>query len=663
MTSLRSPQQLYLVNMLMWPGSMVSPGKDCSDGKATRLPTDEDASDFGRVRRALITLSAGNRTLLRSSDEQSLLRGMCQVIVEQGSYRYAGVWYALQDANKTLTQMAYALHAGQEAEYEYFDTLKLSWSDAKRGFAPAIAIQDGEPCIGRNLLTDPDHAAWRENAIRLGYGSVTAFPLCVESVIVGALSIAAKEPDAFDETEVNLLGELAEDLAYGIANLRMRIKQQEAEATIQRMAYYDALTELPNRTMLCEQLQTAIEGARHQHRPLALLLLSVRHFQEINDTLGYQQGDQLLQEVAQRLSAAISADELVARVGEAEFAILIPQGDANYATQTAHLLSTMLHDPIEASGLKLDAQASIGIALFPGHGSEPDPLLRHAQAAMSEAKHSGRDYAIFTVSLDQACARRLAMTGDLRWAIEHSELLLYCQPKVRMASAQLCGAEALVRWQHPLQGMVATAEFVKLAELTGLITPLTHWVLEAAFRASYTWHEAGLDLPLSVNLSAQDLRDPKLLEKIEGLFATWGAHPSWIQFELTESALMEEPSSALETLWRLKKLGVALFIDDFGIGYSSLSYLQNLPIDALKIDQSFVSQITESPGSEAIVHSTIALGHRLKLEVVAEGVESQEVWDRLEELGCDVIQGYCVATPMPVEKFKDWQDCSAWGIH
>lgn len=641
---------------------MTSPAKGRSDGKAPPLPVDEEGSDFGRVKRALITLSAGNRILLRGSDEQSLLVEMCQVIVGQGTYRFANVWYAQQDADKTLTQMTYALHAGHtRQEVEFFETLELSWADAKRGGALAIAINTGDPCVGRNLLTDPDFAAWREDTILLGYGSVTAFPLRVESTIVGALAIGAKESDAFDKVEVSLLGELAEDLAYGITNLRMRIKHQEAEATIQRMAYYDALTGLANRVMLCKQLQTAIEDAKHQHRPLALLLLSVRHFQEINDTLGYQQGDQLLQEFAQRLSAAISEDELVARVGEAEFAILLPQSDADYATQMAQRLSTMLNDPIEASGLKLDAQATIGIALFPGHGSEPDPLLRHARAAMSEAKHSGHDYAVFTASLDQACARRLAMTGDLRWAIEHNELLLYCQPKVRMATARLCGAEALVRWQHPVMGMVPTSEFIKLAEFTGLITPLTHWVLEAAFRQSYTWHEAGLDQPLSVNLSAQDLRYPKLLDKIKGLFATWGAQPSWIQFELTESALMEDPTSALEMLGRLKKLGVEIFVDDFGIGYSSLSYLQSLPVDGIKIDQSFVSQILDSPGSEAIVHSTIELGHRLNLEVVAEGVESQAVWDRLKDLGCDVTQGYFVSMPMPADEFNAWQDRVTWG--
>lgn len=624
----------------------------------------EEASELRRVNRALRTLSAGNRILLRASDEQELLRGMCRVIVDDGGYRFAGVGYAQHDEQKTLSLMAYALPMVHDrAEEEFFDALQLTWADTERGrSAPGIAIRTGQPCVGRNLLTDPDHAPWREDAIRLGYASVTAFPLLIDAQVLGALSIAAVEPDAFDQAEVKLLGELAEDLAYGIANLRTRLKHREAEATIQRMAYYDTLTGLANRTLLREQLQAAISTARQQHRPLALLLLTVSHLQEINDTLGYQQGDQLLQAFGGRLLSAVREGETVARVGEAEFAVLLPNGDADYASQTAQRLITLLYDPIEVSGLRVDARTTIGIALFPGHGSEADSLIRRARVAMFDAKRAGHGYAVFTAHLDQECARRLAMMGDLRGAIEHSELTLYCQPKVHIASAQVCGAEALVRWQHPVLGMVSTAEFVKLAEYSGLITPLTYWVLETAFRQSYTWHEAGLDRPLSVNLSAHDLRDRKLINKIQGLFATWGAQPEWIQFELTESALMEDPAGALETLTRLKQLGVALSVDDFGIGYSSLSYLQQLPVDSIKIDQSFVSRIVENADSAAIVRSTVELGHNLDLEVVAEGVESQAVWDRLAELGCDIVQGYYVGMPMPAEQFKEWQDHSPWGI-
>ncbi|MBS0370544.1 MAG: EAL domain-containing protein [Proteobacteria bacterium] len=612
--------------------------------------------------RALKTLSAGNRMLLRAADEQELLRGMCRVIVDEGGYCAAAVGYARHDASKTMPMVAYALpnehHEGEDA---FFKTLELTWADTELGnSAMATTIRSGAPCIGRNLLTDPDHAPWREDALRFGYASHTAFPLRVEGEVIGALGIAAAEPDAFDDAEVRLLNELADDLAYGIANLRTRIKHREAEETVRRMAYYDPLTGLANRSLLREQLQVAIANARQRQHPLGLLVLTISHLQEINDTLGYQQGDRLLQAFGERLRLAVSEAETVARVGDTEFAVLLPYGDASHATQTAKRLIAALYEPIEVSGLRLYARGTIGISLFPGHGIDADSLLRRARAAMADAKQGGHAFGVFTASLDQECSSRLAMMGDLRGAIEHNELVLHYQPKVHIASAQICGAEALVRWQHPARGMISPTEFVKLAESSGLITPLTYWVLETAFRQRYIWHEAGVERPLSVNLSAHDLKDRKLIGKIKGLFDTWGAQPDWIQFELTESGLMDDPVGALEMLKHLKQLGVTLSIDDFGTGYSSLSYLQKLPVDTIKIDQSFVRSMVDSTDSAVIVRSTVELGHNLNLEVVAEGVDSQAVWDRLADLGCDVVQGYFVGMPMPAEQFTEWQGSSPW---
>lgn len=620
--------------------------------------------EMRRVNRALRTLSAGNRTLLRAAEEEELLGGMCRVIVEEGEYRFAGVFFAERDEQKRLPLMAYTLaKAGDREEAAYFDALHLTWAETETGnSAPALAVRSGEPCIGRNLLTDPDLAPWRADALRFGYGSTTAFPLRIDDKIIGALCIAAEEPDAFDEAEVRLLGELADDLAYGIANLRTRIKHLQAEATIQRMAFYDSLTGLANRTLLREQLQAAIITARQARQPLALLLLRVGHLQDINDTLGYEEGNHLLQDFADRLSQAAREGQFVARASEAEFALLLPGADAEHATRTAILLSALLSEPMEVSGLRVDSSPTIGIALFPGHGTDADTLIRRARVAMFHAERTRHDYSVFSLHLDQECVHRLALMGDLRHAIAHNELSLYCQPKVHISSNRVCGAEALLRWPRATQGMVTTAEFIKLAEHVGLICPLTCWVLEAAFRQCYDWHEdeGGLDRPLSINLSAQDLRHPLLVDRIKGLFATWGAEPEWIQFELTESAMMEDPARTLDTLAQLKRLGVKLAVDDFGIGYSSLAYLQELPVDTIKIDQSFVVRIADNPASAAIVRSTVELGHRLDLEVVAEGVETQAAWDCLAELGCDVAQGYFISTPMPAADFRQWQQASSW---
>lgn len=638
---------------------MAPPVDGPIEGRTGSASVTDQLRELERVNHALRTLSAGNHTLLHAADEQELLQDMCRVIVGKGGYHQACVGYAEHDEEKSIRWMTCL-----GMEKDFLQAIHFTWSDTELGrTATGTAIRTGKPSVGRNLLTDPvyddpAYARLREEAIKNGYASATAFPLCVEGEVLGALVITAAEPDAFNDDEVKLLSELAADLAYGIANLRIRVKHREAQVTIARLAYYDSLTGLPNRTLLLEMLEAAIQAAKQQHRSLALLYLEAGRFHEINKVLGYRSGDQLLQELGQRLVRAVKENETLARVGEAAFALLLPSGGAAYAIQMAQRLAAILHDSVEVSGLMVDASVSIGIALFPGHATDPDALLRRANAAMRRAKPVRGGYAMYTGGQEEENTRRLALMGDLRQAIDQNELLLYCQPKVDIASRKVCGAEALVRWEHPVHGMILTSEFIRLAEQAGLITPLTNWVLESAFSQSYAWHEAGLDRALSVNLSAHDLRDPWLVDRIHGLFSTWGIQPELIQFELTESALMEDPASSLETLTDLKRFDTKLFIDDFGTGYSSLSYLQKLPVDSIKIDQSFVTPMTLSDDSAVIVHSTIELGHNLNLEVVAEGVESQAVWDRLAALECDVAQGYLVSAPMPADQFKAWE--SEW---
>jgi len=642
---------------------MVTPRAGSLPASPDARPSSSDGEgEVSHVWRALRTLSAGNRTLLRAADEGELLEAMCRVIVEEGGYRVAGVQFAVDDEPKTLQLAALTFAADADPEVErVLRGMVFSWGDNKFGQHPAgVAIRSGQPCIGRNLLTDPAMPAEHAETRRFGYASVSAFPLRIDGHPVGALSMGAAEADAFDVPEVALLSELAEDLAYGIANLRTRAKHREAEATIRRMAFYDALTGLPNRDLLHERLQAAIDTAHRGHQPLALLFLGLFHLPEINDTLGYPSGDELLQEVGRRLASEAAEGESVARVGEGDFAVLLPGADAEHARLAAQRFARCLQAPIEVGGLRLDASAAVGIALYPGHGADADHLVRRARMAMAEARRCGRGLMLYSPHLDQAYAGRLALLADLRQSIEHNGLALYCQPKVQVASNRLCGAEALVRWPHPIHGMVSPAEFVTLAEYSGLITPLTQWVLETAFRHRHAWHEAGLTVSLAVNLSAHDLVDPGLLQRIEGLIATWGAEPDWIQFEITESAFMRDPAGALATLNDLKALGSKLAVDDFGIGYSSLSYLQRLPVDAIKIDQSFVAALLQNRSSTAIVHSVVALGHDLGLEVVAEGVESRRVWESLAEMGCDVVQGYFIGRPMPAEEFETWQWDSPW---
>jgi diguanylate cyclase (GGDEF)-like protein len=601
-----------------------------------------------RLNRALRTRAAVNRALIHAVDETALLEEICRVAVADCGYRLAWIGYAEHDEARTIRPMAYA---GFE---DGFLALPRSWT-APEGMRRRVALLEaGQACVTRDAANDPDYP-YREQARERGYGSVILLPLRIEGQFAGSLHILAAEADAFDEREVELLMATAADLGYGLGALRARARAAAAEETIRRMAYFDAVTGLPNRVRLRDLLAEAIRSAKDERRPLALLRVEMERFREINETLGDAEVDKLLQQVAARLVRAVGEAGKVARMAESEFAVVLPRGGAEPAARLAQRILTELYDPIELSGLLLDARSSIGISLFPGHGADADAMLRRASIALNQARASGSAVSLFTGGQDREGAQRLALMGELRGAIERDELLLYCQPKLAMSSGRVCGAEALVRWQHPRLGMVSPGEFIKLAESTGLITPLTYWMLDAALRQSYSWHQHGLEQPLAVNLSARDLRDPKLLDRIGGSFATWGAQAGWIEFELTESALMLDPVGALDTLTRLKRLDVKLTIDDYGTGYSSLSYLQRLPVDTIKIDRSFVVDMMSNEDSATIVRSTIELAHNLGLTVVAEGVEDQATFDRLATLGCDMAQGYCISRPIPADQFQAWE--------
>jgi len=616
----------------------------------------ESPGDLQRINRVLRTLRAGHRALLRADDEPALLGEMCRVIVEEGGYVMAWIGYAENDSARTIRPVA---HAGVDAGR--LSTRAFSWAADETGQgASGTAIRTGAPSVGRKLKSDPGLARWRDEAARRGYGAVSAFPLTVDATVIGCLTILASDEDAFTPSEVALLSELADDLAYGIDHLRIVTRQREAERTIERMAYHDALTGLSNRTLLGRRIGEGIERARAARRPLAVLAILLDHFNELSDTLGHRTGDRFLTDIVGRIAeVGLRDDDVLARIGEDEFALLL-EGGAERASDIARRIVARSYDPLELDGFLLDARAAVGVALFPGHADDPDELMRRAEVAMYRARHAIDGFIMYSSVLDRERARRLTLMTDLRSAIDRNDLLLYCQPKVEMASRRLCGAEALVRWRHDEHGMISPSEFVTLAEQTGLITPLTSWVLDAAFRERHAWHEQGFEQPLAVNLSVRDLRDPKLLDRVRGLFSTWGTHPDWMQFEITESALMDDPDGVIETLRKLKGLGVKLLVDDFGTGYSSLSYLQRMPVDSVKIDQAFVRRMVTDEDSAKIVRSTIELTHSLELQAIAEGVESEELWQRLAALGCDACQGYYVGKPLPADGLPAWARESRW---
>ncbi len=614
------------------------------------------AHDPGRIRRALETLGAGNRALLGARSEVQLLTEMCRVAVEVGGYRLAWVAYADRSASKSIRAAAQVAADGRP-----IDALaSLDEADERGRSAAGTTIRTGKPYVVRNIGEDPGYAFARESLAERGLASAVGLPLHVAGEVIGALLVYAAEPDAFDEAEVELLCALAENLSYGIASLRLRGRQEEAHATIRRMALYDSLTGLPNRAQLKMRLAEAIADARGRNDAFPLLLLDVDRFRDVNEALGYEQGDRLLQQIGPRLTLAVPEAKLVAYLGEDAFAVLLDRGDADFAARVARRILDALANPFDLTGFHVDVRASIGIALYPGHGNHPDALVLHADAAAQQAKRAFSGYHVYMPGLARDQTRRLALIGDLNRAIDADELLLYCQPKIDVRSRNVCGAEALVRWRHPKHGMIALDELIPLAEQTGLIRPLTYSVLGAALRQCHAWDEAGIHLPVAVNVTMRTLRDPTFVDRLRGLLATWGTAADALQLEITESDLMEDPVGTLDVLARLKRMDVKLYVDDYGTGYSSLAYLQRLPVDAIKIDQSFVRSMPSSDESAKIVHSTIELAHNLDLGVVAEGVETEPVLERLAALGCDTAQGYLISEPMPAERFVAWQAHSPW---
>jgi diguanylate cyclase (GGDEF)-like protein/PAS domain S-box-containing protein len=448
-----------------------------------------------------------------------------------------------------------------------------------------------------------------------------------------------------------------------VVNYRDVTDRRQVEEMVQHMAFYDTLTELPNRNMLHDRLLNAIRTDSGEGKPMALLLMDLDHFKEINDTLGHHRGDLLLKELGSRLKSVLFEPDMVARLGGDEFAILVSRlakvEDVNLVIRK---IQGALESPFVIESLPVAVEASIGIALYPEHGENPDSLMQRADVAMYMAKETGSGYVIYDTKLDQHSPRRLALIGELRQAIEKDQLLLHYQPKISLKTHRVVGMEALVRWQHPEYGFVPPDQFILPAEQTGLIHPLTRWVLNAAIRQCQAWRQAGLKIPVSVNLSARNLHDPQLADHLAELLKTHGGMPEQLELEITESAIMADPQRALEAITRLRAMGLRFALDDFGIGYSSLAYLKKLPVDTIKIDKSFVIDMAKDEDDVLIVLSTINLAHNLGLKVVAEGVETEKIWDRLFAFGCDAAQGYYMSKPLPAADLTRWLKESPWGL-
>jgi diguanylate cyclase (GGDEF)-like protein len=440
-------------------------------------------------------------------------------------------------------------------------------------------------------------------------------------------------------------------LAPILRRVTVRLRRQMEE--IERRAYYDELTGLPNRALYRDRIEQAILAAQRDGDQATLMLLDVDRFKEVNDTLGHDTGDLLLQELARRLRETLRTNETLARLGGDEFGILLPGASVEEAMFCAARIHAAFEAPFTLRGLALAVRTSVGIAAFPEHGEDLDELLQHADVAMYVAKDARAGTSIYDAAEDENDAARLALAGELRRAIEDDELVLHFQPIAELGSGEIVGAEALVRWDHPERGFIQPGDFIPLAERMGLLNPLSRHVVESALRQCAAWNASGLALRVSVNLTIPDFLDLELPEWIAELLSESGVRPEQLELEITEGTILADPFRVRQVLKRLNELGVSLAIDDFGTGYSSLAYLKRLPVQRIKIDRSFVHDMCADASDATIVRSTIDLGRNLGLEIVGEGVESREAWHALRSLGCTLAQGYFIGRAMPADQFVD----------
>ncbi len=450
-------------------------------------------------------------------------------------------------------------------------------------------------------------------------------------------------------------------VALSAAVLRSSHRQVEEQSRRNRhQARHDALTGLPNRTLLRERADAAFAGAGTTGRPLALLLLDLDRFKEVNDTLGHRYGDLVLQSVAQRLAQSLRPGDTVARLGGDEFAVLLPDvGDGRAAERIAAALASAVDASMEVEGIGLEVEASIGVSLSGVHGEDVDALMRRADIAMYAAKARGSGVCLYDEGLDGHSLKRLGLIGELRRALDQDELHLHYQPKVDLASGTVRGVEALLRWQHPERGSVSPAEFVPMAEHTGLIHPLTRFVLAQALAQCRRWLAEGRCLQVAVNISVRNLLDDDFVDDVRALVAAAGVPASCLELELTESAIMTEPARARSALRQLAELGLTLSVDDFGAGYTSLAHLKELPVHQLKVDRSFVSTLVQDADDRAVVRAIVQLAGELGLGVIAEGIEDEPTRRALLDVGCGTGQGWHFSQALPASELSRWLEARA----
>jgi len=604
------------------------------------LARQEQQRHIARLNRIYAVLSGINSTIVRVSSRDELFREACRIAVSAGGFRMA--WLGVVDAQSGRVRPA--AWAGTGEDYIKLMPLGLDEGDPAQYGLAGRAIRERKTMVAQDMSKDP-RVSLGKIAAEHGFRSVAVLPLVVSEVPVGVLALYADTPGFFDiEDEMQLLLELAGDIAFALDHI-------EKGERLNYLAYYDPLTGLANATLFRERLARFIEGAQDAGQRLAVGVVDVDRFKNINDSLGRQAGDELLKLIARRMSGHSRESSEIARVAADHFTIVLPRlgSEDNVARLTEQRLADAFGAPFLLGASQLRVSAKVGIAMFPEDGTDADTLFKHAEAALNKAKETGEPYLFYTQGLTARVAEKLSLENQMRQAIENEEFVLHYQPKVETRTRQLVGVEALIRWMSPTRGLVPPLEFIPLLEETGMILEVGEWALGQAVRDYTAWVNEGLPAPrVAVNVSSIQLRRPGFVRIVENAIAQ-GPKPHGLDLEITETILMEEINTTIEKLKALRELGVSIAIDDFGTGYSSLGYLAKLPVQSLKIDRSFIITMLAEPDVMTLVSTIISLARSLRLSVVAEGVDQEEQANYLRLARCDEMQGYLVSRPVPRE--------------
>jgi len=609
--------------------------------------TDRKAADarIAYFNRVYAVLSGINTLIVRVSDRDELFKGACRIAVEKGGFHIALIGMV----DPTAMQIVPVASAGVDERFLTLLTNRFSLIDGAPLGNPMMtrAIREKMTIVINDLQSNPE-VVFRTHYVEAGIRSVAVLPLIVSDEAVGVLVLYANEIEFFQKEEMKLLTDLVGDIAYAIDHL-------DKQARLDYLAYYDVLTGLANRTLFLERVAQYMRSAAGDGHKLALFLIDLERFKNINDSLGRAAGDALLRQVAEWLAPNIGGTSLLARLDADHFAAVMPQvsQDGDVARPLEKIMDAFVNHPFRLNDAVFRIAARVGVAVFPDDGADADTLFRNAEAALKKAKASGERYLFYTQKMAEAVAGKLTLENQLRQALDNEEFVLHYQPKVNLASGKLTGAEALIRWNDPRTGLVPPGRFIPVLEETGLIYEVGRWALRQAIEDYLRWRAAGLSaVRIAVNVSPLQLRHRGFIAEIEQAIGIAAHAPAGLELEITESLIMEDVKHNIANLQAIRDLGVSIAIDDFGTGFSSLSYLAKLPVDTLKIDRSFVIEMTVAPEGLALVSTVIKLAHSLKLKVVAEGVETEEQSRLLRLLACDEMQGFLFSKPVPAEIFQ-----------